>query len=172
MNANPRRKKPLLLGLTCFSITGLSLLSGCSSFESRWKAAGEAAPAASQSLQGRWTGSWVSEGTGHQGGLRCIVTHKDGDVYLADFHATFWKIFQFGYSIDLKATQATPTRYQFTGDSDLGWLAGGKYHYDGFADVPGDGKADSFTCTYKSSEDHGRFDMTRPSPPATAPATP
>jgi hypothetical protein len=155
----PARRR---FGLACFSIAGLSFLSGCSSFESRWKAAGENSSIAPHSLEGRWEGNWVSDGNGHQGGLRCIVTHKESDIYLADFHATFWKIFQFGYSIDLKATEVGPKRYQFTGDSDLGWLAGGKYHYDGASELGGNGKADSFACTYKSADDHGRFNMTRP----------
>jgi len=163
---------PRLLGVTCFSIAVLSLLCGCSSFESRWKAAGETTPAVPHNLEGRWQGSWTSEGDGHTGGLRCIITHKQDDIYLADFHATFWNIFQFGYSIDLKATEVSPTRYQFSGDSDLGWLAGGNYHYEGTAEVAGDSKTDAFNCTYKSSADHGRFDMMRPPGPTSAPASP
>jgi hypothetical protein len=166
------RRKLLLFAVTCLSIAGLSLLSGCSSFESRWKAAGANAPAAPHSLEGRWQGNWVSDGDGHQGDLRCIVTHKQSDIYLADFHATFWNIFQFGLSIDLRATEVSPTRYQFAGDSDLGWLAGGNYHYDGSAEVAGDSKTDSFTCTYKSSADHGRFNMTRLPPANVATVSP
>jgi hypothetical protein len=72
-------------------------------------------------------------------------------------------------SIDLKATEVSPTHYEFSGDNNLGWLAGGNYHYEGSADVTGDRQTDLFTCTYKSSADHGRFNMTRP--PAAGVAT-
>ena len=129
-------------------------------------------PPAPHGLEGRWEGNWVSEGNGHQGGLRCIITRKQDNVYLADFHATFWKIFNFGYSIDLKAAEISPTRFQFAGDSDLGWLAGGKFHYEGTAQVAGDIKTDTFTSSYKSADDHGRFNLTRPTPATVAPASP
>ena len=39
---------------------------------------------------------------------------------------------------------------------NLGWLAGGVYHYEGRAD------ATNFFSTYTSKYDHGTFQMTRP----------
>ena len=170
MTSASRRKFPRF-GLVCIAIAGVSLLSGCSSFDPRWKAAGETFPAAPRALEGHWQGNWVSDGDGHQGGLRCIITHKQSDIYVASFHATFWNLFQFSYAFDLKASQVSPTRYQFSGDSDLGWIAGGNYHYDGFAQVAGDPQTDVFACTYRSSADYGRFNMTRSAPANVAPAS-
>lgn len=42
------------------------------------------------------------------------------------------------------------------GDADLGWLAGGAYHYEGHASPV------EYVCTYRSKTDHGIFKMTRP----------
>ena len=44
----------------------------------------------------------------------------------------------------------------FKGQEDLGLLAGGVYFYKGSAD------GERFTSTYESADDHGRFEMTRP----------
>ena len=43
----------------------------------------------------------------------------------------------------------------FTADADLGWLAGGKYEYDGSVE------GDDFQSTYNSKGDHGTFEMQR-----------
>ena len=45
--------------------------------------------------------------------------------------------------------------YRFSAEADLGWLAGGRYEYDGSVD------GDNFRSTYKSKSDYGTFKMAR-----------
>jgi len=127
---------------------------GCNSFNREWKKVGRNAVAGS-GLEGRWEGKWVSEKNGHRGKLRCIVK-KDGEVYQARFHAKYQKILSFGYTVPLKV-EPTEDGYKFSGEADLGSLAGGVYRYDGRAD------ATNFFSTYSSQYDHGTFRMERPS---------
>jgi hypothetical protein len=127
---------------------------GCSGFNREWKKIGRDSVAGS-GLEGRWEGKWVSEKNGHHGKLRCIV-RKDGEVYQARFHAKYQKILSFGYTVPLKA-EPTDDGYKFSGEADLGALAGGVYHYDGRAD------ATNFFSTYSSQYDHGTFRMERSS---------
>ena len=51
----------------------------------------------------------------------------------------------------------------FSGEADLGSMAGGVYTYDGRV------SDEAFHSTYKSSGDHGTFDMHRVSRLSTAP---
>ena len=114
------------------ALTGLSLLVGCSNYESKWKAAGDR-PIPPGDIAGRWQGEWVSEANTHCGGLRCVLTRTGPDTYRADYRATYWKIFSFGYSMDLHAGRREGETTYFGGAADLGWLAGGEYRYDGHA---------------------------------------
>src|SRR5947209_8777115 len=86
----PRRCNKLIV------LTSLSLLVGCSSYESKWKEAATR-PISAASIEGRWEGTWQSDANHHTGGLRCILTRNgNDDAYHADYHATYWKIFSFG----------------------------------------------------------------------------
>jgi hypothetical protein len=132
----------------------LFFTAGCSSFHSDWKQRAALTPAP-DSLEGRWQGTWLSDVNGHTGKLRCIVTKIEGDQYQFKYWATFWKIFRASYTVyfDAKKNGAT---YQLTGTSDLGWLGGGTYAYQGTV------SGTNFTATYKSKADHGIFKMARP----------
>jgi hypothetical protein len=134
----------------------LVVASGCSSFNREWKKAG-AQPVATNELTGRWQGVWVSEATGHTDQLRCIVTCKEDGAYHARFHAKYHTILSFGYTVPLQV-ERTNDVFQFQGEADLGWMAGGLYQYAGHAD------AINFFSTYSSKDDHGTFRMTRPEP--------
>jgi hypothetical protein len=127
--------------------------SGCSSFEREWKTAA-VAPAAN-GLTGRWQGTWLSHSNGHTGKLRCLITPQSNDVYQARFHATYGKALSYSYTAPLHAQNADGV-FQFRGDANLGWLAGGRYHYEGQA------SRTNFFCTYRCKRDHGVFEMTRP----------
>lgn len=124
---------------------------GCSTFDRDWKKPDPNA----HPLGGRWSGTWTSDATGHSGALRCIVTRIEDERYHARFHARYAKIFTFESEVMLDAVPEAEYR-NFKGESDLGWLAGGVYHYEGKTD------GETFTSTYKSKDDHGRFEMTRP----------
>ena len=142
-----RSKSLLLLGSLMFG-------GGCTTFHHDWeKAASQPVPPGS--MQGRWQGVWVSDVTHHTDKLRCVVTVKDDGTYRARFHAKYRTVMSFGYTVPLNV-QATGNGFDFNGEANLGWLAGGVYHYAGHAD------ATNYFSTYTSKYDHGTFQMSRP----------
>ena len=128
-------------------------MSGGCAFNRAWNAATTPVPA--NDIQGRWQGTWASEANGHIGKLRCLITKQDDGKYQARYHAKYRKILSFGYSVTLDAQQ-TDSSFKFIGHADLGWYAGGVYHYEGQAN------STNFFSTYQSKHDHGTFQMRRP----------
>lgn len=146
---------------TTLLLTGFSLLTplvtGCASFGASWKAAGrDLAPMGE--FRGRWEGTWTSDANGHSGRLRSVITEVGEGIYRAKFHATFAGFLTFTTETDLSASRDGDT-WRFMGKSDLGWLAGGEYEYEG--------EATDRECTfnYRSKFDHGVFRMTRKDQP-------
>jgi hypothetical protein len=140
-------KKAVIISLICIMFTG------CSSFHGKWKETLKQTP--SGSIAGPWEGRWVSDKNGHTGRLRCVMTPESTNSYRAHFHAIFWKILRAAYEVPFTVT-SDGIRFQFSGESDLGTLGGGKYTYEGSATPL------EFTATYRSKYDHGRFEMKRP----------
>lgn len=136
----------------------LLLFTGCSTFHRDWKKAASV-PVAPGEMQGRWEGIWVSEENGHQGRLRCLMTQTGPNQYQARFHAKYQKILSFGYTVPLQV-QVLPSGldYRFRGDANLGWYAGGIYHYEGKATPT------LLDATYRCPADYGTFKMSRPAP--------
>ncbi|MGB0582354.1 MAG: hypothetical protein ACPGVU_21895 [Limisphaerales bacterium] len=132
----------------------LVLLTGCSGFNRDWKNA-SAEPLKTDSIEGTWKGTWLSDHNGHNGGLRAIITKLDADTYNARFHATYMRILTFGQTVDLTVKQEG-TNYTFTGEADLGKAYGGIYTYKGKMTTK------DFFSTYNCSIDHGTFKMSRP----------
>lgn len=138
-----------------FCVFGCGVLGvGCSGFRGTWRDA-ERAGVTPVGMEGRWEGQWLSESNGHHGRLRCVVTRQSNDVYQAWFHAKYWGCLSFAYKVGLRVEEEE-TRDVFHGEEDLGRLAGGVYHYSGWA------TATNFFSTYRCSRDHGTFQMTRP----------
>lgn len=106
-------------------------------------------------IEGRWDGKWKSGEGGHSGRLRCILSRKEGDSYLAQFRARFGKVFDYEYAVPLKVEERDGT-YRIQGEANLHWYAGGVYHYDGQA------TATNFSSTYRSKSYEGTFEMSRP----------
>jgi hypothetical protein len=129
-------------------------LTGCSTFNRDWKAA---ATAPASGIQGRWAGTWRSEVNGHTDQLRCLMTCPEEGSCQARFHAKYQKIFSFGYTVALQVTPQDGI-FKFKGDANLGWYAGGAYHYEGTV------SATNFFATYRCKQDHGTFQMARPPP--------
>ncbi|HZV33544.1 MAG TPA: hypothetical protein VFB72_03135 [Verrucomicrobiae bacterium] len=127
---------------------------GCTSFSHDWKKAAEISPPPG-SMEGRWQGVWLSDVNHHTGELRCVVTRSEDGMYRARFHAKYNKVLSFGYTVKLKV-EPQANAFHFSGDANLGWYAGGIYHYDGHAD------ATNFFSTYSCKYDHGTFKMSRP----------
>jgi hypothetical protein len=130
-------------------------LVGCSGFNSEYKAITTAAPPPN-SIEGAWEGRWQSN-AGHGGDkLRAILTKNGPDTYIARFRASYWGIFEADQETLLRVTGTNPVHA--TGESDLGYLKGGTYRYEATI------TPEKFDATYKSTEDHGVFEMARPKP--------
>ncbi len=135
----------------------LLLVGGCSSFDRAW----EASPprTTSDSLPtGCWEGTWHSDGNGHQGSLRCIVTRRDNSEFDARYYATYswWIIpFSFEYTVPLTIVRDGDSWYS-RGSAELScWVAGGLYEYEGRA------SGDDFVATYRCDFDRGVFRLKR-----------
>jgi hypothetical protein len=92
---------------------------------------------------------------GHTGRLRCLLRRDTAGQYQARFHAKYKRIFSFGYTVPL-TVKATNHVFGFQGEANLGWYAGGLYHYEGQMSPT------NFLSTYRCPADHGTFQMTRP----------
>jgi hypothetical protein len=148
------RLLPFIGFLTIAMVAG-----GCASeFDKQWKLAGDH-PKEASDIQGRWSGKWVAEGSGHSGGLKAVVVRGPDDNYKALFHATFALIFHFDYDFKLTG-QPKEGVLSFAGKEDIGG-GDGSYTYDGTV------TPDRFHCTFKTKDDHGTFDMIRPDAPPT-----
>ena len=153
-----KRGNTFLKTLTSIHLLAVVLFAGgCSTFNYDWHIAQQTPPPAND-LEGRWQGVWVSQASGHKNELRCLIAKTDDAIYQARFHAKYRKgsfTVSFNYTVPLKVTK-TDDVFKFTGDADLGNLAGGLYHYDGHA------AGTNFFCTYSCKYDHGTFQLTRP----------
>ncbi len=107
-------------------------------------------------LAGRWRGFWKSYRTEHRGDLRCIVSRRAEGRYEARYHATYgeWWTFTFEYTVLMDA-RPTGDVWKLEGSENLGWTAGGVYHYRGEI------RGNDFRCLYSSEEDRGVFELTR-----------
>lgn len=106
-------------------------------------------------MEGRWEGKWLSDVNGHTGKLRGLLSRETEDRYVARFRATYGKIFRFSYTVPL-TVQPHYGGWEFDGEVDLGKMAGGAYYYEGRASPT------NFLSTYRSTYDHGTFEMQRP----------
>lgn len=128
---------------------------GCSAFNRDWKVAGEES---FTGIEGRWTGHWKSDHNQHNGSMRTIIRRKEGDIYHTQFHAKYkvWIItVGYGYEMNMTVTNEGPN-YEFTGEADLGKVAGGVYRYQG------SGTTNQITIRFRSPKDHGTFRLQRP----------
>jgi len=132
----------------------LLLFCGCSSFNSEWRRVGKR-PVAQDSIAGRWEGRWISDVNAHTGRLRCIITSETSGVCQARFRATYLKVLRYSYTVLLKV-ERRDDGWVFSGEEDLGAMAGGIYRYHGNA------TAMNFHSIYDSKYDRGLFEMRRP----------
>ena len=130
------------------------LTANCRDFHEAWEAAG--APREPADMAGRWEGEWVSTATGHRGPLRCVMAVTSEHQWQARFRAGYARVFRACYATELHAARLGPDRYTFSGQSDLGWAAGGVYEYDG------QGGSDELVFRYRSRLDNGEFRLRRP----------
>ena len=147
------RRIRVIAGVLSAAWLGLAA-SGClCTFERDWHAARKH-PIPCDNLAGLWEGTWESQYNGHSGKLRAIITPCGNGQYRARYHATFALIVPYSYDTTHTATHAGAVTY-FSGEQDLGCLAGGLYRYNGQADGA------CFTATYRADKDYGVFRMRR-----------
>jgi hypothetical protein len=132
---------------------GAALLAACSTFERDWDAHVPAQETAS-GAEGRWSGIWASTASGHSGGLRCILHEDEAGTLHARYRATYARVLTFEYTVPMTLLREGDT-YRFSGAADLGWLAGGRYEYEGTV------VGDRFESTYRCESDRGVFRMRR-----------
>ena len=82
------------------------------------------------------------------------MTQGTNGLYNARFHAKFWKILSYGYTVPLQVHSSNRV-FRFEGEANLGKLAGGVYHYAGTV------AGTNWQSTYHSRYDHGTFRMNR-----------
>jgi hypothetical protein len=140
--------KRLLLPLL---FLGTLFHSGCLTYHTSWK---KPEPRKDDHIVGRWQGTWISEHNGHNGKLRAVSTHKEGNVYRFQFGATFMLLLTASY--DVNFTILPEDNFDaLSGEAELPGYMGGLYTYEGKIE---NGK---FTANYKSKLDHGTFEMTK-----------
>ena len=108
----------------------------------------------SDPIEGRWTGEWISEVSGHRGELKCVLVPIPPGKYRAFFHAGFSKLFRVGYVTELKVAQHAG-HITLAGQEDLGGLAGGVYRCEGEI------RETDFNCHYSCQYDQGLFRLKR-----------
>ena len=132
------------------------LLSACSSFDQRWKEAGTSRTA--ERWDGRWTSAKHLTGNGQPAGgrLRAVTEPAAHGGLTAHLHAN-WIVFSNDYSMTFqpKATGKGGKGREFSGTHDLPKIFGGTYRYQASL------VSDHLTAKYKSSYDHGTFDLHR-----------
>jgi hypothetical protein len=132
----------------------LALISAsCAGFHQEWERAGQ--KKSRDSFEGRWEGRWTSaKHKGSGGSLQCVLTKLEERQYRGRFRAG-WLSFHGTYSAVFQA-ERRGRELRFKGDRDLGPLAGGNYHFEGWA------TSEQFRASYDSSYDRGIFEMSRP----------
>lgn len=128
-------------------------LTGCGTFHREWKAAAKS-DGPRQGVMGSWDGEWRSQVNGHNGRLRCLVRPGEDGRPVAWFRANYMRILSFESSVTLDVVPSVDGQ-EFSGEADLGKMAGGLYHYKGLAN------GTNFFSTYQCERDHGVFEMRR-----------
>ena len=131
----------------------LVLVTGCCGFNREWDRA-VVEPPGTNAVAGRWDGFWMSERNGHNGRLRCLIQPATKGTFSARFHARYWKVLSFGYTVPL-AVRCSNEVCRFESEANLGKLAGGVYRYAGTV------AGTNFHSSYRSKYDHGYFQMRR-----------
>ena len=135
------------------SALGLLFLSGCSTFESDWRAAQTFAHPA-EDISGCWEGTWESETSGRHGKLRAIITRQDADSYDVEIRTKYARILPVHFEVPVEVHDQGGF-HLMQGEADLGWMAGGVFTYTGQSDPR------EFVCTYREGTDQGIIRMTR-----------
>jgi len=136
------------------------LLGNCTSadFNHEWDKAMASRSGPPKDITGPWLGSWHSDANGHHGELRCVVLPEDrkSDDYRFYYHAIYGNFLTVAYTVTEQVHRNRQGNYDLRGEHNLGYFAGGLYHYEGVSTTT------KMRSTYRSSADHGTFELARP----------
>ena len=152
MGTHHPMKRALILRLALGLIL-MTVLPSCGlAFRSAWKKT-----TVDSGAYGKWSGTWHSDATGHQGTLQCVVSvpenSKGGHEFF--YHATWKKILSGSYKAIHGVQKQKDGTYTFTGEHKMPNWAGGLYQYEGTI------KGDEFKACYQCSMDKGTYTMKR-----------
>ena len=134
-----------------------ALATGCASkFDRNWKAAA-AEPRRPASLEGAWTGRWISHSNGHAGRLRAVVTLAN-NTYHVHFDAEYASFLDTEYTLEL-GTVGDGAVVRVAGSHNMGkfifWELG-DYIYTGAA------TPEHLFSEYHAPHDNGWWELHRP----------
>jgi hypothetical protein len=147
--ATPVVRLWLMLAFVCLG-------TGCSTFNQEWESTRCFSPP-QQSIEGCWEGTWESAVNGHHGKLQAIVSRCEDSSYHARFHATFLRVLPYEFDTPLTVTHTSDV-ITLNGQTDLGWLAGGVFTYEGQVNQC------ELICNYCAAKDNGWFHLRRVGP--------
>ncbi|WP_020476049.1 hypothetical protein [Zavarzinella formosa] len=104
-------------------------------------------------MSGNWSGTWLSQSSGHKGPLNGTFTKIDDNTYAAKFRGRFFAVIPFRYSVNLNVVGSDPDHLYLSGSSRLPLF--GTFQYSAVA-TPTDFKAD-----YTAKRDRGQFNLQR-----------
>ncbi|MFM2168646.1 MAG: hypothetical protein RIS79_3017 [Verrucomicrobiota bacterium] len=142
--------KPNHLRLALVAISLVCLPSCGTAFRKAWNHA-----PASQGVEGKWEGTWLSAVNGHTGTLKCVVSAPTGKGDHEFFYRATWKKILSGSYKAVHHVEKKSGSHVFKGDHQMPDWAGGKYHYEGTV------KGDEFSACYESAMDRGSYMMRR-----------
>ncbi|MEM8952838.1 MAG: hypothetical protein AAGD22_01680 [Verrucomicrobiota bacterium] len=139
--------------LACVGIL-LPFLPACTGpkFAAEWQNALAQPP---NDIEGAWEGRWISNNSGHQGDLRCLVKKSPDGPNEYDFN--YWASWAGIFSGTFPVTyEVLPDRggYSVQGESNLAPF--GVFQHRGHI------SEERFHATYSSGTDSGTFEMARP----------
>ncbi|HEX2747998.1 MAG TPA: hypothetical protein VHM91_08375 [Verrucomicrobiales bacterium] len=127
------------------------LLPACTGIPAGWSEAKRTG--ASDPVAGAWIGEWRSEGSGHHGGLRCVVTRQSAGTCHFRYRASWAKILCAGFSLTSSVKPDGKGGYTVTGSKDLGKIFGGVFTCTGTI------RDGMFRSRYEAKLDHGTMEM-------------
>jgi hypothetical protein len=144
------------MGRPALLILPALMLSACTGIPAGWSNAKRTG--GTDPVSGAWIGTWRSEGTGHHGGLRCVVQRQDAHHYYFRYRASWAKILCAGFSLSSSVKPDGKGGFTVTGSKDLGKVFGGVFTCSGSI------KDGAFHSRYHASLDHGAFEMHKVTP--------